>query len=102
MTETSHQVTFNPLPPRRRKPGSVGTGTNVDVAIMVRGGELLQPGHEGEVVVRGETVMHGYARNLAANEEAFINGWFRTGDLGILDRDGYLTVTGRGIDQSCR
>jgi acyl-CoA synthetase (AMP-forming)/AMP-acid ligase II len=95
MTETSHQATSNLLPPGVRKPGSVGRGTNVDVAIMGNVGELLEVGNEGEVVVRGETVMHGYSRNPEANKEAFKNGWFRTGDLGILDRDGYLRVTGR-------
>jgi oxalate---CoA ligase len=95
MTETSHQVTSNPLPPGARKSGSVGPGTNVDVAIMDDGGKLLQVGTQGEVVVRGETVMQGYYRNPEANKAAFTNGWFRTGDLGILDSDGYLRITGR-------
>src|SRR6266446_5764561 len=95
MTETSHQVTSNPLPPGVRKSGSVGPGTNVDVAIMEDDGKLLQVGNQGEVVVRGATVMHGYYRNPAANKAAFTNGWFRTGDLGVLESDGYLRVTGR-------
>jgi len=95
LTETSHQVTSNPLPPGLRKPGSVGPGTNVEVAILRDDGELSKVGSKGEVVVRGTTVMHGYSRNPEANEKAFVNGWFRTGDLGVLDRDGYLTVTGR-------
>src|SRR5919198_3616132 len=95
MTETSHQVTSNPLPPGLRKSGSVGPGTNVDVAVMEDDGELLQVGKQGEVVVRGATVMHGYYRNPEANKAAFTNGWFRTGDLGVLDSDGYLRITGR-------
>jgi acyl-CoA synthetase (AMP-forming)/AMP-acid ligase II len=95
MTEASHQVTSNPLPPGVRKSGSVGPGTNVDVAIMDESGKHLQVGAQGEVVVRGETVMHGYYHNPEANKAAFINGWFRTGDLGILDSDGYLRITGR-------
>jgi acyl-CoA synthetase (AMP-forming)/AMP-acid ligase II len=95
MTETSHQATSNPLPPGVRKPGSVGRGTNVDVAILGEDGALLPVANQGEIVVRGETVMHGYLRNPAANEKAFTNGWYRTGDLGVLDRDGYVKVTGR-------
>src|SRR5262249_25167048 len=95
MTEASHQVTSNPLPPGARKSGSVGPGTNVDVAIMADDGKLLQVGTQGEVVVRGETVMQGYYRNPEANRAAFTDGWFRTGDLGVLDSDGYLRVTGR-------
>jgi acyl-CoA synthetase (AMP-forming)/AMP-acid ligase II len=90
MTETSHQATANPLPPGVRKSGSVGPGTNVDVAIMEDDGKLLQVGNQGEVVVRGETIMHGYYRNPEANKAAFTNGWFRTGDLGVFDSDGYL------------
>ena len=95
MSETSHQVTSNPLPPGLHKSGSVGPGTNVDVAIMADDGKLLPVGNHGEVVVRGETVMQGYYRNPEANQAAFTNGWFRTGDLGVLDRDGYLRLTGR-------
>jgi acyl-CoA synthetase (AMP-forming)/AMP-acid ligase II len=95
MTETSHQVTSNPLPPGLRKSGSVGPGTSVDVAIMEDDGTLLQGGKRGEVVVRGATVMQGYYRNPEANTVAFTNGWFRTGDLGVLDSDGYLRITGR-------
>jgi acyl-CoA synthetase (AMP-forming)/AMP-acid ligase II len=95
MSETSHQVTSNPLPPGLHKSGSVGPGTNVDVAIMADDGMLLPVGNHGEVVVRGETVMHGYYRNPEANQAAFTDGWFRTGDLGVLDRDGYLRLTGR-------
>jgi acyl-CoA synthetase (AMP-forming)/AMP-acid ligase II len=78
-----------------RKPGTVGRGTNVEVAVMGEGGKLLEVGNQGEVVVRGETVMHGYFRNPEATREAISDGWYRTGDLGILDRDGYLRVTGR-------
>jgi acyl-CoA synthetase (AMP-forming)/AMP-acid ligase II len=95
MTETSHQATSNPLPPGVRKPGTVGPGTNVEVAIMGDGGKMLEIGNQGEVVVRGETVMHGYYRNPEATRQAFTDGWYRTGDLGILDRDGYLRLTGR-------
>jgi acyl-CoA synthetase (AMP-forming)/AMP-acid ligase II len=95
MTETSHQVASNPSPPGARKPGSVGPGTNVDVAIMDESGNPLKIGATGEVVVRGETVMRGYYHNPEANQAAFINGWFRTGDLGFLDQDGYLWLTGR-------
>jgi acyl-CoA synthetase (AMP-forming)/AMP-acid ligase II len=58
-------------------------------------GKLLQVGTQGEVVVRGETVMQGYYRNPEANRAAFTDGWFRTGDLGVLDDDGYLRITGR-------
>jgi oxalate---CoA ligase len=95
MTETSHQVASNPLPPGARKSGTVGAATNVDVAIMGDDGALSQVGAQGEVVVRGETVMHGYYHNPEANRAAFTNGWFRTGDLGVFDSDGYLRITGR-------
>src|SRR5439155_25321646 len=95
LTEKHHQVTSNTLQPGLRKPGSVWPGTTVEVAILGDDGELSKVGSKSEVVVRGATVMHGYSRNPEANEKAFVNGWFRTGDLGVLDRDGYLTVTGR-------
>jgi acyl-CoA synthetase (AMP-forming)/AMP-acid ligase II len=95
MTEASHQMTSNPLPPAARKPGSVGPGANVAVAIMDEAGTLLQAGAPGEVVVRGANVTHGYHNNPEANARAFTNGWFRTGDRGVLDADGYVTLVGR-------
>ena len=95
MTEAAHQMTSNPLPPRRRKPRSVGLPAGPEIAIMDENGKLLGPERSGEVVIRGPTVTHGYENNPAANADAFRNGWFRTGDLGELDADGYLFLTGR-------
>jgi oxalate---CoA ligase len=95
MTEASHQVATNPLPPGERKPGSVGRGGGVDVAVMDAEGQLLQQGESGEVVIRGGNVTRGYENNPEANSKSFTNGWFRTGDEGYLDKDGYLYLTGR-------
>jgi acyl-CoA synthetase (AMP-forming)/AMP-acid ligase II len=95
MTEASHQMTSNPLPPGARKPGTVGRGTNVDVGIMNESGNLLPTGTQGEVVVRGPNVARGYHNNPEANAACFTGGWFRTGDRGVLDADGYLTLIGR-------
>jgi acyl-CoA synthetase (AMP-forming)/AMP-acid ligase II/acyl carrier protein len=94
MTEASHQISSNPLPPRVRKPGSVGVPTGTEIGIMEAGGErLLGQGAGGEIVVRGPNVMHGYAHQVGG--QAFADGWFRTGDLGHLDADGYLFIEGR-------
>ncbi len=95
MTEAAHQMTSNPLPPGVRRPGSVGRSTGVQVAIMDEAGHLLPPGASGEVVIRGPNVTRGYYNNPAANAAAFTDGWFRTGDQGVLDPDGYLTLVGR-------
>ncbi|MBI1916659.1 MAG: AMP-binding protein [Planctomycetes bacterium] len=95
MTEASHQMTSNPLPPGTRKPGSVGRGTNVEVGIMDEAGNLLPAGTQGEVVIRGPNVTHGYHNNPEANATSFTNGWFRTGDRGVMDSEGYLTLIGR-------
>jgi acyl-CoA synthetase (AMP-forming)/AMP-acid ligase II len=95
MTEASHQMTSNPLPPAPRKAGTVGVGVGVDVGIMDDAGSLLAQGEKGEVVVRGGNVVDGYENNPEANASAFTNGWFRTGDQGYLDEDGYLALTGR-------
>ncbi|HEY9870648.1 MAG TPA: AMP-binding protein, partial [Candidatus Obscuribacterales bacterium] len=94
-TEAANQVTCNPLPPARRKPGTVGVGAGIEVAIMDWQGGLLPPCTAGEIVVRGASVMHGYHNNATANLAAFRDGWFRTGDIGYLDEEGYLTVDGR-------
>jgi acyl-CoA synthetase (AMP-forming)/AMP-acid ligase II len=85
----------NPLPPRARKPGSVGIAAGPEVAIMDEAGNLLPPGSTGEVVIRGPNVTSGYENNPDANLKGFANGWFRTGDQGVMDSEGYLRITGR-------
>jgi acyl-CoA synthetase (AMP-forming)/AMP-acid ligase II len=95
MTEAAHQMACNPLPPRARKPGSVGIAAGPEIAVVDPAGNLLRPGTEGEVVIRGANVTPGYQNNAAANAAAFTNGWFRTGDQGVLDDEGYLRITGR-------
>jgi acyl-CoA synthetase (AMP-forming)/AMP-acid ligase II/thioesterase domain-containing protein/acyl carrier protein len=88
-------VASNPLPPGVRKPGTVGKVQFNEVAIIDDQGNVLAPGRDGEIVVRGPGVFDGYFDNPAANAAAFIDGWFRTGDLGRSDEDGYLTLVGR-------
>lgn len=95
MTEASHQMTCNPLPPKKRKPGTVGIAAGPEVAVMDDGGTLLAAGAIGEVVIRGSNVTAGYENNAAANAVSFTNGWFRTGDQGVMDDEGYLSITGR-------
>ncbi len=95
MTEASHQMTSNPLPPGIRKPGSVGIPAGPEVAIMDKKGSLLGSGDEGEIVIRGPNVTPGYENNPDANLSAFTNNWFHTGDLGKMDEDGYLFISGR-------
>ena len=95
MTEASHQMASNPLPPGQRKPGSVGFAAGPEVAIMGEDGALLAAGQVGEIVIRGPSVTRGYESNEKANAEAFRNGWFRTGDQGQFDAEGYLSLTGR-------
>jgi oxalate---CoA ligase len=95
MTEAAHQMASNPLPPAERKPGSVGLAAGPEVSIMDETGNLLIPGSIGEVVIRGPNVTAGYDNNPKANAAAFTRGWFRTGDQGVIDPDGYLSLTGR-------
>jgi acyl-CoA synthetase (AMP-forming)/AMP-acid ligase II len=95
MTEASHQMCCNPLPPAARKFGSVGLAAGPDVAVMNDAGDLLPRGARGEVVIRGQNVTRGYENNIRANETSFTHGWFRTGDLGHIDEDGYLFLAGR-------
>jgi len=95
MTEAAHQMASNPLPPAARKPGSVGRAAGPEVAIIDSGGNPVAPGVTGEIGIRGDNVMRGYENNPKANGEAFTNGWFRTGDQGVMDADGYVSITGR-------
>jgi acyl-CoA synthetase (AMP-forming)/AMP-acid ligase II len=95
MTEASHQMTSNPLPPRHRKAGSVGVGAGLRVRIMDKDGNSLENNERGEIAIQGANVFRGYENNPEANARAFVNGWFRTGDQGYLDDDCYLHLTGR-------
>jgi acyl-CoA synthetase (AMP-forming)/AMP-acid ligase II len=94
MTEAAHQMASNPLR-GRQKPGAVGLPAGPEVAIMDDAGNLLPQGETGEIVIRGDNVTSGYENNPEANASAFTNGWFRTGDQGAIDADGYLSLTGR-------
>ncbi|MGA7081056.1 MAG: acyl--CoA ligase [Terriglobales bacterium] len=98
MTEASHQMTSNPLPPRYRKAGSVGVGTGLRISILDREGNHLSTNQRGEVAIQGANVFRGYENNPEANARAFVDGWFRTGDEGFLDEDCYLHLTGRMKD----
>src|SRR5262245_40016624 len=94
-SDAAHQMASNPLPPADRKPGSVGRGTDVEISIMDATGKHLQPGEHGEVVIKGPNVIQGYENNPEANAKSFVDGWFRTGDQGFLDANGYLTLVAR-------
>jgi acyl-CoA synthetase (AMP-forming)/AMP-acid ligase II len=95
MTEASHQMASNPLPPAARKPGSVGVATGTRIRIVDGAGREVADGAPGEVAISGLGVMSGYLGNPAANAESFFDDWFRTGDRGVLDADGYLRLEGR-------
>jgi acyl-CoA synthetase (AMP-forming)/AMP-acid ligase II len=95
MTEAAHQMASNPLPPRARKPGSVGVAAGPAIAVLDDEARPLAPGQTGEIAIRGPNVTPGYENNPDANRQAFTKGWFRTGDQGYLDPEGYLFITGR-------
>ncbi|CCE93717.1 Pcs60p TDEL_0G03500 [Torulaspora delbrueckii] len=97
MTEASHQMTSNDLPPKKRKPGTVGRPQGVEVVILNENDKVLKPGQIGEISIRGENVTLGYAHNEKANEENFTKreNYFRTGDQGYFDPEGFLVLTGR-------
>lgn len=94
MTEASHQITSNPLPPLAKRSGSVGIPAGADVRIADEAGRDVPAGRTGEIMVRGPGVTPGYRNNPEANAEAFLDGWFRTGDRGLFE-DGYLRIEGR-------
>jgi oxalate---CoA ligase len=96
MTEASHQVSSNPLPVHGPgKMSSVGLPTGVEIRIVADDGKDVATGSVGEIWVRGATVTSGYLNNPHANSASFVDGWFRSGDLGSRDDDGYLFVKGR-------
>jgi len=99
MTEASHQMASNPLPPRARKPGSVGLAAGPELVILDEEWKVLPRGQVGEVSIRGPNLTPGYEANPEANATSFRDGWFRTGDEGVLDEEGYLRLTGRLKEQ---
>jgi len=95
MTEAAHQMASNPLPPGERRPGTVGRATGIEIAALDDRWQPVPAGDEGEVAVRGPSVVDHYLDNPAATAASFAGGWFRTGDVGKLSADGYLTLVGR-------
>jgi acyl-CoA synthetase (AMP-forming)/AMP-acid ligase II len=95
MTEAAHQMASNPLPPGKRKPGTVGVAAGPEVCVIDTQGRPVPAGVVGEIAIQGENVMRGYENNPTANAEAYASAWFRTGDQGIMDGEGYVTITGR-------
>jgi acyl-CoA synthetase (AMP-forming)/AMP-acid ligase II len=95
MTEATHQMASNPLPPAERRPGSVGVATNIELDVVDASWTPVGREEPGEVVVRGPSITSGYLDNPEANADSFRDGWFRTGDLGRLSADGYLRLVGR-------
>ena len=93
MTEAGPQIASNRL--TGRKVGSVGRAAGPDVAIMDEAGNLMPTAETGEIVIRGTSVMRAYENDPTANRSSFVREWFRTGDLGYLDTDGFLFITGR-------
>ncbi len=95
MTEAAHQIASNPLPPRDRKIGSVGITAGLEVTTLSADGKSLAKGETGEIAIRGPTLFTGYENNPKANDDAFVDEWFRTGDLGCVDEEGYIRIEGR-------
>jgi acyl-CoA synthetase (AMP-forming)/AMP-acid ligase II len=95
MTEATHQMASNPLPPGTRKPGTVGPSGGPEIRVVDETGTTVPLGAPGEIVIRGPNVMREYENNPKANADAFYDGWFRTGDQGVMDEDGYVAITGR-------
>jgi acyl-CoA synthetase (AMP-forming)/AMP-acid ligase II len=95
MTEASHQMTSNHLPPGNRKAKKAGFAAGPEVSVMDKNHNFLENGKIGEIVIRGNNVTRGYLNNPKANNDSFVNGWFRTGDQGFYDEEGFLQLTGR-------
>jgi oxalate---CoA ligase len=94
MTEAAHQMTSNPLPPALYKLGTVGLAAGPEITILGPGDQLVEKGCLGEIIIRGTNVTPRYENNPEANQESFWGDWSRTSDEGLVDREGYLTITG--------
>jgi oxalate---CoA ligase len=95
MTEATHQMTSNSLPPQPRKAGSVGLPAGAQVRVVDDDWSPVPAGQAGEVTVSGPGVVDGYRDAPEATAASFRDGWFRTGDVGVLSADGSLRLDGR-------
>jgi len=95
MTEAASQICINPVPPGKRKIGSVGLPCGLDLQVVDDTEQVLQAGMVGEIIIRGGSVITAYAYGGDDQDYNFRNGWFHTGDLGYVDAEGYLYITGR-------
>jgi len=96
ITETAAPLLSNPLDPKLHKLGSTGIAFGNEVRIAGENGKIVAAGEESEVQVRGQNIMKEYLKDSNATIEAFTSdGWYRTGDLGKMDDDGYVYITGR-------
>lgn len=95
MTEASHQMTSNLLPPKKRKAGSVGVSTGIKLKIVDENFRSLKKNNIGEILIKGKSILKKYIAKEKVNLSSFKSNWFRTGDLGYMDKDNYLYIVGR-------
>ena len=95
LTETAGTVATNPMPPLERKAGSVGLAYGNEIQVFDEDNNCCAANVSGEIVIRGDNLLDAYYNNSDATQSSFTNGWFRSGDLGLKDEDGYLFITGR-------
>jgi len=101
LSESTCRSTFNP-PDQRRRPGSCGVPIGNEMRVVDEEDREVPDGELGEIVLRGENILKGYYKNDAANEAAFRNGWFHTGDIGYRDADGFYYIVDRKSDMIIR
>ena len=98
LTEAAPVVSINPVA-GIKKPGSIGKPLpDIEVIIGDEQGQEVPRGEVGEILVKGENVMQGYYKDEQATSETFVNGWLRTGDMGLMDEDGYIFIVDRKKD----
>ena len=98
MAPAKLQCRPNPPPPGRSKPGTCGVPWPDTVKIVGDDGRELPPGEQGEILIGGPSLISGYLDAPELNRACFLDGWFKTGDIGSVDEDGFLTLHGRKND----